>query len=479
MPTRREQLQAYRFVTRRIVSAMLSGDPESTDRPMRRLGLAVFGSVMVGTIVFAGIGVYGLLRPGGSTAWKTSGSLIVERETGARFVYTGGTLYPVVNYASARLLLGSPDAQPQTVSAASLAGVPRGKPVGIPGAPDSLPAANRLVGLPWSVCSAPRYANSATLATEVMVGQGLSGGAALGDRGLVVSQDTAAGTKYLLWHEHRLRIPGDTERAALELAGAQVTVVSQALLNSVPAGPDLAAPAVLGAGEPGRTVNGAAHRVGDVFTDGNGYYVLVRDGLAALSPVLEKLLTARGAPVTRVPPSALGGGMLASTRVAPDGLPDTVPAVVSLPADQPAVCTGYHGSGVRIETYQQAPRQFDTQDSTAAGVARGAQDPVRTAQKVIVPGGHGALVRAEPAPGVTAGTTFYLVTDQGYKFPLERAGRSDAVAALGYGSVRPVAVPWSVLDLVPTGPTLDQRDAGMPVAGSAASPSAGPSKQTG
>lgn len=478
MATRREQLQAYRFVTRRIVSAMLSGDPDSADRPMRRLGLAVFGSVMVGTIVFAGIGVYGLLRPGGNTGWKTSGSLIVERETGARFVYTKGTLYPVINYASARLLLGSPDATPTTVSAASLAGVPRGKPVGIPGAPDSLPATNRLVGLPWSVCSSPRFANSTTLATEVTVGRGLSGGTGLADRGLVVSQDTANGTKYLLWHEHRLRIPGDTERAALDLAGAQVTVVSQALLNSIPEGPDLAAPAILGDGQDGRTVAGATRQVGDVFTDGTNYYVLLSDGLSPISPVVEKLLTARGAAVTRVPPSALSG-LLTSTSVTPQGLPDTVPGTVALGGAQPAVCTAYLSSGVRIETYQQAPVQFDTQDSTAAGVSSGADDPARVAQKVVVPGGRGALVRAEPAPGVTAGTTVYLVTDQGFKFPLQQGGKADAVSALGYGSVRPLAVPWSILDLIPTGPTLDQQDAGLPVAAGVASPTVGPSKQTG
>jgi type VII secretion protein EccB len=478
MATRREQLQAYRFVTRRIVSAMLSGDPESSDRPMRRLGLAVFGSVMVGTIVFAGIGVYGLLRPGGSSSWKTSGSLVVERETGARFVYTKGTLSPVINYASARLLLGSPDAQPTTVSAASLAGVPRGKPVGIPGAPDSLPAANRLVGMPWSVCSSPQFANSTSLATEVMVGRGLPGGTSLAGQGLVVSQDTAAGAKYLLWHDHRLRIPGDTERATLDLAGAQVTVVSQALLNSVPEGPDLAAPKIPGAGQDGRTVNGAAHQIGDVFTDGTNFYVLVKDGLAAISPVLEKLLTARGAAVTKVPPSALGG-LLSTAKVAPDGLPDTIPTALSLTGPQPAVCTAYLSSGVRVETYQQAPSQFDTEDSTAAGVSPSAQNPVLTAQKVIVPGGRGALVRSEPAPGVTtATTTVYLVTDQGYKFPLQQDSKANAVTALGYASAHPVPVPWSILDLIPTGPTLDQQDAGQPVT-TTPSPTVGPSKQTG
>ena len=63
MQTRRDQLQAYRFVTRRIVSALLSGEPETNERPMRRYGLAVFGGAMIATIVFAGAGVIGLHVP--------------------------------------------------------------------------------------------------------------------------------------------------------------------------------------------------------------------------------------------------------------------------------------------------------------------------------------------------------------------------------------------------------------------------------
>jgi hypothetical protein len=236
-------------------------------------------------------------------------------------------------------------------------------------------------------------------------------------------------------------------------------------------------PKIPGAGQDGRTVNGAAHQIGDVFTDGTNYYVLVKDGLASISPVLEKLLTARGAAVTKVPPSALGG-MLSTAKVAPDGLPDAIPTAVTLAGAQPAVCTAYLSSGVRVETYQQAPSQFDSEDSSAAGVTPNAQNPADTAQKVIVLGGRGALVRSEPAPGVaTATTTVYLVTDQGYKFPLDQSSKANAVTALGYGSVHPTNVPWSVLDLIPTGPTLDQQDAGQPVT-TTSSPTAGPSKRT-
>jgi hypothetical protein len=52
---------------------------------------------------------------------------------------------------------------------------------------------------------------------------------------------------------------------------------------------------------------------------------------------------------------------------------------------------------------------------------------------------------------VDAGTR-YLVTDLGTKFPVP----SDEVAsALGYGGMRPLPVPTTLLSLLPTGPVLD------------------------
>src|SRR3954471_4693726 len=118
MRTRSEQVQAHRFVTRRIASALLSGEPGTTALPMRRLGLAIFGSVMLATIVFAVFGIYGQIRPGGGSL--TENSIVIERESGARFVYLQGRLYPVLNYASARLIMGSPTPTVATVSSSKL-----------------------------------------------------------------------------------------------------------------------------------------------------------------------------------------------------------------------------------------------------------------------------------------------------------------------------------------------------------------------
>jgi len=133
MQTRRDQLQAYRFVTRRIVSAMLSGEPETTERPMRRFGLAVFGSAMLAAIIFAGVGVYGFIFPSG--AKLNDPSIIIEKESGARFVYVDGQLHRVLNFTSARLLIGAETPEIKTVSAQSLSAYPRGPRSGSPTCP--------------------------------------------------------------------------------------------------------------------------------------------------------------------------------------------------------------------------------------------------------------------------------------------------------------------------------------------------------
>ena len=51
MWSRREQHHAYQFLTRRITSAMLSGEPDSNELPMRRFGVALFSGVAVALLL--------------------------------------------------------------------------------------------------------------------------------------------------------------------------------------------------------------------------------------------------------------------------------------------------------------------------------------------------------------------------------------------------------------------------------------------
>jgi hypothetical protein len=80
-------------------------------------------------------------------------------------------------------------------------------------------------------------------------------------------------------------------------------------------------------------------------------------------------------------------------------------------------------------------------------------DPVDyvVADSIALGPGRGALVQAA-LPGGGAGGTIYLITDQGMKFPI---ADEDALAALGYNAVTPDELPRTVLDVIPTGPSLD------------------------
>jgi hypothetical protein len=54
MWSRREQHQAYQFLNRRIVSAIVTGEPETNELPMRRFGVGLFSGIVVGLLVVAG-----------------------------------------------------------------------------------------------------------------------------------------------------------------------------------------------------------------------------------------------------------------------------------------------------------------------------------------------------------------------------------------------------------------------------------------
>ncbi len=235
MRTRRDQVQAYRFVTRRIVSALLSGDPETTNLPMRRLGMAVFGSVLAAAIVLGGVGAYGQLT--GGAAPLAEKTLVIERETGATYVFIEGKLHPTLNYTSARLIVDDASAEVRTMSQASLRDRPRGVTVGIVGAPDALPDRKSLTGLPWSVCDVPDPLDRRRSSTRLVIDRALPGGTPLGDRGVLVSVDDQ---RYLVTNNSRLQLLDQARTmTALRMAGTERLQIGQQLLNAVPAGPPL------------------------------------------------------------------------------------------------------------------------------------------------------------------------------------------------------------------------------------------------
>ncbi|SCF38599.1 type VII secretion protein EccB [Micromonospora viridifaciens] len=456
MRTRRDQVQAYRFVTRRIVSALLSGDPETNDLPMRRLGLAVVGSVIAAAVVLGGAGAYGQLT--GNAAPLEENTLVIERETGATYVFTQGLLHPTLNYASARLILNEAQPTVRTMSQASIKDRARGRAVGIVGAPDDVPDRKALVGLPWSVCDVPDPADPRRSTTRLVINRPLPGGTPLTDRAVLVRTNDA---RYLLTGGARLRVVGDQQAlVALKMAGATPLTVSQQLLNAVPVGPELRKPTIEGDGSASAAVGDRPAKIGQVYRAAGKYYVLTRQGLVPIKEMTALLLLGGGGQVTDITPDQ-AGQFYVDRRLEPEGLPDELPTLHEVRTGQTVLCVTYRAGAsgqppvATLEVFDQLPSAL-----TASGMAarQTARDAVRTAESVLLPGGKGVLVQATAGESgkAAAGATVYLITPQGVRYPLG-TGSGDAKTALGYGDVRPTVVPASLLSLVPTGPTLERQ----------------------
>lgn len=414
-----------------MVSAVAAHDGNPSHPPGRRAGLSLLAGVLVAALGLAGFAVWGLLQPGGSTKWRSGTAVIVEKESGAKFVYLDGVLHPVANYASALLIVGAAKTIP--VARRSLAGARRGSLLGIPGAPDSLPRRRDLLGGQWAVCGEIGPGRS-----TVMVGSAPTGDP-LGPNGALVS--TPDGAVHLV-RQGRRALVRDPQTVLGMLVWGTPAPVPPGVVNALAVAADIARVQIPRRGQPFPQVPGA--RVGQVFlVDGRQHAVAFTEGLAPMTPFQAALVLGDPATVERVgqtAPTPLSPGEYASLPRTPfpgswDGLPAEVPRPATVGAAA-AVCASSGGEVV----VGPAP----SRGAPIAGSTKSLADDVRLAP------GRGALATARAAPGADDGA-IYLVTDLGVRHALASA---DVLRALGYGGSKPVPVPAEILALLPVGPGL-------------------------
>jgi len=466
--SRRDQLQAYQFSRRRLVSAVLMGDADHPESPSRRLVISIAAGIGATLLVLAGFGVYGVLRPGAAKSWEAGGQVILERETGARFVLdTSGALHPVLNYASARLFLGKDDVTTVSVSHASLTKARRGPTLGIAGAPDALPAQGSLRSGPWSVCSAASIKPGTVHTPRVVAALGVPPGGQRLAAGQALLVATPSGTQYLVTDGRRFLVTAPSVAAALGFGDAARTVpVGLSWVNALPSGPDLRFIAVDGAGRPGPVIDGRAGRVGDVYrvTQLNGevqYHVLLAGGLDRITETEAQLMvSAPSGPahgrIVPLSPAALAAAPVHRPALAASGYPQRLPVPTRLSGGDVAVCA--------TTTDPAGEVVVDVRSAAPTGLATSAMPPTAhpsrpgvVADDVSIPAGSGAVVR-EAVSSQFASNALYVVTDEGVRYPV---GDLQVLATLGYAGVSPVAVPASMLDLLPVGPRLDPAAAGL------------------
>ncbi|GLY64815.1 type VII secretion protein EccB [Amycolatopsis taiwanensis] len=456
MPTRRDQLHAYQFMMQRVTSALIVRETDPEQTPLRRGVGGVFAGVMVAVLIAAGFGVYGVFTGVGGTSWKADGAIVIERETGATYVYRAGELQPVLNYASARLLSNSQNAGPHRVAGADLVEIPRKTVVGIPGAPDSLPDADRITGTPWTMCSVlgSNLAGGPMTTTTLLVGRAMPDGTPLGQRAILARDDTD-GAVYLVWNNHRYRITDPSVIRSVFGAQAGTVEVGTAWVNGLPSGQDIGPIDVPGRGQPSAALSG--YTVGDIvyypLSRGVQYNLVRSDGLAPLTELQMRILSGQYSVEPKPIPAAAANAAPAS-----QALP-VVQGEAAAPVTQPdlAVVPNQGRAALCSQTDDARGAPEISLGGDVSALAAGIQTRqesgtgTRLADRVLVPPGGVALVRVLPSGTASAGA-LNLVTDEGLRFPVPS---EDVLAQLGYSAAQAVPMPAALVQRIPEGPTLD------------------------
>jgi type VII secretion protein EccB len=446
---RKDLLQAHRLMTQRAALALICGDPDSPDQPLRRLNVGWVSGVLAGAVATGIFVVLGLLAPGHATGLTQPGTLVVDKNTATPYVpCQDGKLCPALNYASALLALDSPNVNQVAVSQASLSRYPIGPTIGIAGLPQDLPTAADLVQGPWSVCE-QAAAGPGSAPRSTLVGGRSVAGTPLGPRNAVLVT-AGQGDDWVLWDGQRLAIAGPV---MLSLFGnTPPQDVPAGWLDALPQGSDFAAPAIAGQGTLVAGPAGGEVPAGQVFfvaasgpagPVGPDFVALANGQLASISPTQAELLEREpGEPGPQaISPSELTAH-LSGTSIPDHGLPVQPPALASTSSP---LCIDYGTGpgGGRLITSGGSVPAGPISTGSAAGPAQ--------VDQVWLPSGHGALIGALGSPG-SAATTYFLL-DGARRYALSAR---EVASVLGYQLPGQAAVlPAAVLDLVPAGPALD------------------------
>lgn len=450
--TSRAQVNGYRFLLRRAEHALLRRDTRMLHDPMRAQGRAAVAGAVIAALVLAGCGIYGLISPSGSVG----DARILLSRAGGTYVVVEDTLHPVLNLASARLIVGAPE-KPRVVGERALAGFARGPVLGIVGAPDALAAADRPDRSTWTVCE---ETGGDGPELTVLAGAPATSGPA------PVPPDTAVlvevgDTRHLVFAGTdgpvRARLPADSAPVehALGLIGAPARPMSSGMLNTFPAVADLAVPQVADRGRPGP----GGFRVGTVLrsesVDGSvAYHVILADGVAPIGEAAAAAVHTAdpgGGGAVEVPVAAVAA-LPRSDRQPWSQFPPVKPRL-SAPGAEPVLCRSWDrpSDGAPAQSVLLAGRGLPL--PAGAVPVRIGTAGVGDAAAVHLPPGTGLFVSATGlAPASPRSESRYYISDFGVRFPV---ADDETAAVLGLAGP-PVPAPWQVLSLLVAGPRLDR-----------------------
>jgi type VII secretion protein EccB len=458
MQTRKDLLQAHRLMTQRAGLALVQGQPDTAEQPLRRMNVATFAGVMVAALIGAVFGIIGTVtHAGGQLKQNESGAVIMDKDTGTAYVWCGRVLCPAVNYISARLWasLGGNGVAVHPVSQGTLTHYPHGQEIGIPGLPP-LPLQDNLIKGPWSVCVATvsRGANQQQVVTLV-AGRSVGGQALAANQAVLVQAQP--GRTWLILNGQRLTIEQNVVQL---LPGApQTEQVPAQWLNALPRGPAFAPPSIQGAGQTtAQGPNGPA-TIGQVYKVDTGsaieWFVQLADGVSRITETDAFLLRTANPSVSTVNPQQISSHLMNGARVEDGGLPSRPPEVIPFQPSVP-LCAVYAAGRPATGQVTRGGTVPDGAVPAAGAVPPGSA----SVDNVWLPRGKGALIGAATGGSQQSATTYFLV-EGGTKYALQSRA---VAAALGYTlGADGTLVPVDIANLIPSGPVLDPARARLPV----------------
>jgi hypothetical protein len=156
MATKKDLVEAYSFSRRRLVTAFLSGAPGGREVEPARPGRTVVGGLALAVLLVAGAAIASVLASRTPEDWNKVGLVVTRGDQPATYVILDlqdpPKLIPVINITSAQLILGA-DVKATSVDQDVLDEQTPGIPIGILGAPQTLPRPDRFIQTGWTACS--------------------------------------------------------------------------------------------------------------------------------------------------------------------------------------------------------------------------------------------------------------------------------------------------------------------------------------
>jgi type VII secretion protein EccB len=492
-PTTKSQVQAYRFVLRRMESALVRKDAVMLHDPMGSHKRATGAGAALAAIGVIGFLVWGLF--GGKGTVPEPGNIVIAKESGSAFVVTSDDraqkrLIPMLNMASAKLLVmaqggqqGSGSVPTTTVKEAALADFPRGPVTGMVNAPTYLPSADNPAEPSWAICDVGDVANvsdsrveeATEVKTTVIGGDGNHGTELAPNRSLFV-KDQTSGDEYLIYrvedlsgnrqHTHAVKSKisedAETVRDIYGLDSATPRTITTNMLNAIPTVPDLQVPDIDG----GQLDYMSRYQAGDVVKrsmpgEDAQYFALMPSGKLEINAGAAAVLHAAKSNSREIP-NATGAITDAPDAASSDQLdlsyfPMEVPRPTTFQQADTSCLSWKNVNGAHNIT------MTVNQGSPAVKPAVKLAQADGTGPKVdyyYAPAGKSAVVRGTSNEAGADSGPIFLVSDQGVQYGIKDAATAQGLGVVGNARDLKAGPSW-LMRVLPGGDFLDPANASM------------------